>query len=53
MPYGAVLGGWGVLLLAVGVFLCAGGFVYARHGFHHHEVVERQDGKELSDERRN
>lgn len=50
---GAVLGGWGVLLLAVGVFLCVGGFVYARHGFHHHEVVEKQDGKELSDERRN
>jgi hypothetical protein len=40
---GAVLGDWGLLLLAVGVFLLLGGFMVTRHGFSMHEVVEKKE----------
>jgi hypothetical protein len=40
---GAVLGGWGLLLLAVGVLLLFGGCLYARHGLSAHEVVDKKE----------
>ena len=40
---GSVLGGWGLLLLCVGIFFCLSGALCVRHGYHHHEVVEKQD----------
>lgn len=40
---GLLLGGWGILLLCVGVFVCIGGIIYARRGYHHHEVEENPD----------
>ena len=40
---GILLGGWGILLSAAGVFVLLAGLIYARHGYNHHEVVEKQD----------
>lgn len=36
----AVLNGWGLLLLAVGVFVFFAGALWCYRGYHHHEVVE-------------
>lgn len=40
---GAVLGDWGLLLMCIGVFVCIAGMESAHRGYHHHEVVEKQD----------
>ncbi len=34
---------WGIFLLAAGIMLGFAGGMYARHGFHHHEVAEHED----------
>lgn len=40
---GILLGGLGILLSAVGVVVLLAGLIYARNGYNHHEVVEKQD----------
>ena len=35
--------GLGILLLLIGLGVCVGGILYARHGYGHHEVLENKD----------
>ena len=38
-----LLGGWDILPSAVAVVVLLAGLIYARNGYNHHEVVEKQD----------
>ena len=42
--FGAVyINTWGYALMVAGLFVGIAGGMYARHGFHHHEVVEHEE----------
>ena len=40
---GIMLGGWGILLSAIGFFVLLAGLNNSYQGYHHHTVEEKQD----------